>query len=152
MLYLLFMFIGGSPSGTAGGIKTVTMVLVIASVFATVGGKAGTQVMRRKIAPKDVQKAFAVFGMGLIAMFLLVVALMVVENADFLDSMYEMVSATATVGLSRNFTSSLSAAGKGIVILGMYLGRIGPITMALAINTRHDNSKTSYPTGRVLVG
>ena len=152
MLYLLFMFIGGSPSGTAGGIKTVTMVLVIASVLATVGGKAGTQVMRRKIAPKDVQKAFAVFGMGLIAMFLLVVALMVVENADFLDSMYEMVSATATVGLSRNFTSSLSAAGKGIVILGMYLGRIGPITMALAINTRHDNSKTSYPTGRVLVG
>ncbi len=125
---------------------------MIASVLATVGGKAGTQVMRRKIAPKDVQKAFAVFGMGLIAMFLLVVALMVVENADFLDSMYEMVSATATVGLSRNFTSSLSAAGKGIVILGMYLGRIGPITMALAINTRHDNSKTSYPTGRVLVG
>ncbi|MDE7324785.1 MAG: TrkH family potassium uptake protein [Lachnospiraceae bacterium] len=152
MIYLMIMFIGGSPSGTAGGVKTVTMVLVFATVFATVGGKADTQVMRRRIAPKDVQKAFAVFGVGLIVMLLLVAVLMVAENASFLDSMYEMVSATATVGLSRNFTSSLSQVGKGIVILGMYLGRIGPITMALAVNTRHDNSKTSYPDGRVLVG
>ncbi len=152
MLYLLFMFIGGSPSGTAGGIKTVTMVLVLASVLATVSGKGNTQVMRRKIAPKDVQKAFAVFGIGLGVMFLLVTALMIVENADFLDSIYEMVSATATVGLSRNFTSSLSVAGKFLVILGMYLGRIGPITMALAINTNHDNSKTTYPAGKILVG
>lgn len=152
MIYLLLMFIGGSPSGTAGGIKTVTMVLVIATVVQTVAGRSQTQVMHRKIAQKDVRKAFAVFGVGLGIMFVLVAALMVVENADFLDSLYEMVSATATVGLSRNFTSSLSLAGKILVIVGMYLGRIGPITMALAINTRHENSKTAYPEGRVLVG
>lgn len=152
MLYLLIMFIGGSPSGTAGGIKTVTMVLVVAAVISTVAGRSGTQVMRRKIAPKDVRKAFAVFGVGLGIMFLLVVALMAVEQADFLDSLYEMVSATATVGLSRNFTGSLSGAGKVLVIVGMYLGRIGPITMALAINTRHENARTAYPEGRVLVG
>lgn len=152
MFYLLLMFIGGSPSGTAGGIKTVTMVLVIATVISTVAGQSQTQVMHRKIAQKDVRKAFAVFGVGFGIMFVLVVALMAVEDADFLNSLYEMVSATATVGLSRNFTGSLSVAGKILVIVGMYLGRIGPITMALAINTGHENSKTTYPEGRVLVG
>lgn len=152
MIYLMIMFIGGSPSGTAGGIKTVTMVLVVATVISTVAGRSGTQVMRRKIAAKDVRKAFAVFGVGFGIMFVLVVALMVVEQADFLDSLYEMVSATATVGLSRNFTGSLSATGKVLVIVGMYLGRIGPITMALALNARHENARTAYPEGRVLVG
>lgn len=152
MIYLLLMFIGGSPSGTAGGIKTVTMVLVVAAVVSTVAGRESTQVMKRKIAAKDAQKAIAVFGVSIGIMFVLVTALMIVENSDFLDTLYEMVSATATVGLSRGFTGSLSTAGKVLIIIGMYLGRIGPITMALAINTNRDSSKITYPAGKIRVG
>lgn len=152
MIYLLLMFIGGSPSGTAGGIKTVTMLLVASTVISTVAGRESTQVMRRKIAAKDVQKAFAVFGVSAGILFALVTALMIVENGDFLDTLYEMVSATATVGLSRGLTGSLSAAGRVLVIIGMYLGRIGPITMALAINTSRDGSRISYPAGKIRVG
>lgn len=152
MIYLLLMFIGGSPSGTAGGIKTVTMVLVVAAVVSTVAGRESTQVMKRKIAAKDVQKAIAVFGVSIGIMFVLVTAFMIVENSDFLDTLYEMVSATATVGLSRGFTGSLSTAGKVLIIIGMYLGRIGPITMALAINTNRDSSKITYPAGKIRVG
>ena len=86
------------------------------------------------------------------ALFVLTTLLLVVQKSDFLDTLYEMVSAVATVGLSRNFTGSLKTAGKLIVVLGMYLGRIGPITMALAVNKKHSGGKIAYPEGKVLIG
>ncbi len=151
MIFLFLMLIGGSPSGTAGGIKTVTAVLVFASVLSTVKGKE-TGFMKRKFSARTEKKAFAVLGVSLGALFVLTTLLLVVQKSDFLDTLYEMVSAVATVGLSRNFTGSLKTAGKLIVVLGMYLGRIGPITMALAVNKKHSGGKVAYPEGKVLIG
>ena len=79
-------------------------------------------------------------------------ALMVVQPYDFLDTLYEMTSAIATVGLSRGMTGSLNVAGKLIVSLAMYLGRIGPITLALAFNSNHGTSSASHAEGKVLIG
>lgn len=152
VLYLVLMFIGGSPSGTAGGIKTVTTVLLVASVVTTIRGSSETELFKRRIAENYLKKAMAVMGVSLMALLVLTTLLLNVQGGDFLDCFYEMTSAVATVGLTRNFTGTLKAAGKLIVILGMYLGRIGPITMMLAVNPKNIGKKMSYPTGKILVG
>ena len=152
LFFLVLMFIGGSPSGTAGGVKTVTMVLIFASVLTTVRGNSETNLFHRRITEAYIKKALSVVFVSFFGILALTTLLLTVQGGDFLDALYEMTSAMATVGLSRNFTGSLGGAGKLIVILGMYLGRIGPITMMLAVNPKNNNKNYSYPSGRILVG
>lgn len=152
ILYLVLMLIGGSPSGTAGGIKTVTAVLIVTSVITTIRGQNETELFQRRIAESYLKKAVAVASVSLIAVLTLTTILLNIQGGAFLDCLYEMTSAMATVGLSRNFTGTLNAAGKLVVVLGMYLGRIGPITMMLAVNPKDTGKKMSYPPGRILVG
>ena len=136
---LLLMFIGGSPVGTAGGIKTVTFAVLVASAFASVRNKENTEVFGRQLTKQAVSKAVAVTCMSFIIMFTSTVFLSAVTEANALDIIYETVSATATVGLTRNFTASLSSIGKFIIILTMYLGRVGPISLAVAFKRGKDN-------------
>lgn len=139
IISLLTMFIGGSPVGTAGGIKTVTFSILIATAIASVRNKEDAELFGRRISDGAVRKAVAVTCTSFTIMFLSTVLLSAVTDASALDILYETVSATATVGLSRNLTSSLDVIGKLIIILTMYLGRVGPISLALAFNTKKDN-------------
>ena len=136
---LLLMFIGGSPVGTAGGIKTVTFVIIAASALSSIRNKEDTELFERRITKEAVGKAVAVACMSFVIMFVSTVLLSAVTDASTLDVLYETVSATATVGLTRNLTSSLGSAGKLIIIATMYLGRVGPISLALAFNRKKDN-------------
>jgi trk system potassium uptake protein TrkH len=136
---LLLMFIGGSPVGTAGGIKTVTFVIIMASAFASIRNKQDTELFGRRLTKQAVSKAVAVCSMSFIIMFVSTVLLSAVTNADALDILYETVSATATVGLTRNLTATLSNIGKIIIIFTMYLGRVGPISLAVAFKRRKVN-------------
>lgn len=136
---LLLMFIGGSPVGTAGGIKTVTFAVLVASAFASVRNKENTEVFGRQLTKQAVIKAVAVTCMSFIIMFTSTVFLSAVTEANALDLIYETVSATATVGLTRNFTASLSSIGKIIIIVTMYLGRVGPISLAVTFKRGKDN-------------
>ncbi len=136
---LLLMFIGGSPVGTAGGIKTVTFAVLVASAFASVRNKENTEVFGRQLTKQAVIKAVAVTCISFIIMFTSTVFLSAVTEANALDLIYETVSATATVGLTRNFTASLSSIGKIIIIVTMYLGRVGPISLAVAFKRGKDN-------------
>lgn len=136
---LLLMFIGGSPVGTAGGIKTVTFAVLVASAFASVRNKENTEVFGRQLTKQAVSKAVAVTCMSFIIMFTSTVFLSVVTEANALDIIYETVSATATVGLTRNFTASLGSIGKFIIIVTMYLGRVGPISLAVAFKRSKEN-------------
>ena len=136
---LLLMFIGGSPVGTAGGIKTVTFAVLVASAFASVRNKENTEVFGRQLTKQAVSKAVAVTCMSFIIMFTSTVFLSAVTEANALDIIYETVSATATVGLTRNFTASLGSIGKFIIIVTMYLGRVGPISLAVALKRSKEN-------------
>lgn len=151
-LFLLFMFIGGSPSGTAGGVKTITIGLLVISAISMIKGEHDTTVFRRKISGEALRKSLAVVLISSIVLICTFFGLSIIEKGGFLDTIYESVSALATVGLSRNFTSTLSTAGKIVVILTMYLGRIGPITMALAFNTKRSKKGKSFPEEKVMVG
>lgn len=152
MLYLLLMFIGGSPAGTAGGVKTVTVTLLLASVLANIRGKKEVSIMHRKITDTIIRRCVAIIIFSLSVLFVLTGLLLAIEPYDFLDTLYEMISAIATVGLSRGMTGTLGTAGKLIVALAMYLGRIGPITLALAFNSNKGSSALSYPEGKVIIG
>ena len=133
---LLLMFIGGSPVGTAGGIKTVTIAILIASAFSTIRNKESVSLFNRTVPKQAVSKSVAVVSMSFIIMFISTVLLSTVTSADAIDVMYETVSATATVGLTRSLTPVLNTFGKIIVALTMYLGRVGPISLMVAFNIK----------------
>ena len=153
LLCLLLMFIGGSPVGTAGGIKTVTVAVLVVSAFATIQSKNEVTLFQRNISKQSVNKAVAVTAMSFGIMFVSTLLLSAVTHADALDILYETVSATATVGLTRDLTPSLNEAGKAIIIATMYLGRVGPISLALALNSnkKHQNI-IKNPTEEISVG
>lgn len=153
LLCLLLMFIGGSPVGTAGGIKTVTAAVLVVSALATIQNRQEVSLFNRNISRQAVNKAVAVTMMSFAIMFLSTLGLSAVSDADMLDILFETVSATATVGLTRNLTPYLNTAGKAIIIVTMYLGRVGPISLALALNSgkKHQNI-IKNPTEEIHVG
>lgn len=133
---LLLMFVGGSPVGTAGGIKTVTFVILILTAASVIRNKKTVDVYNRQISEKAIKKAVAVFVTSFCVVAISTIVLSAVSDADFLDVTYETVSATATVGLTRNFTPSLNTMGKIIIMAAMYFGRVGPISLAVAFNMK----------------
>ena len=150
---LLFMFIGGSPVGTAGGIKTVTIAVLIVFAFATMKNKAEAELFHRTISKQAVSKAVAVVSMAFIILCTSTLLLSAVMDADALDIAYETVSAAATVGLSRSLTSELNVPGKIIIIITMYLGRVGPISLMVALNTKRETKNMiKNPVEEISVG
>ncbi len=150
---LLLMFVGGSPAGTAGGIKTVTFAILLASAFSSVRNKEDTELFGRQITKQAISKAIAVTCTSFVIMFTSTVLLATVTNAAALDIVYEAVSATATVGLTRDLTASLDNIGKLIIIATMYLGRVGPISFAIAFNRKKENQTiVRNPVEEVSVG
>ena len=153
VISILLMFIGGSPVGTAGGVKTVTIVVLVASAIATVSGRDQVSLFNRTVSGSAVSKAAAVCTMSFGITFLSTVLLSLVCDAPLIDILYETVSATATVGLTRGITPMLNLIGKIIIILTMYLGRVGPISLALALNgARLKQNIIKNPTEDISVG
>ena len=153
LISLLLMFIGGSPVGTAGGIKTITIVSLVAVALASIRNKKEVVLFNRNLSSEITRKAVAVACMSFIIMFVSTILLSVVSDRSVIDVLYETVSATATVGLSRNLTSSLNVWGKLIIIMTMYLGRIGPISLAIAFKSKREESNLiNNPTEDVSVG
>ena len=153
LISMLLMFIGGSPVGTAGGVKTVTIALIGISTLGVVKGEKEAVVFRRTIPREIIRRALAVFFISACSLVLMVVLMSVVQQAPLLTIVYEVTSALATVGLSRNFTAMMNGAGKLIIIFCMYIGRIGPISMVIAFRLKgRETTKINYPQEDVVVG
>ena len=150
---LILMFIGGSPVGTAGGVKTVTAVVLFCSAFSTIRNKNTASVFQRTVSTGSIRKAVAVVAMFFVILLSSSVLLASVTDATVIDIIYETVSATATVGLSRNLTSSLSFFGKIIIIVTMYFGRVGPISLAVALGGGSESQNVvSNPNEDIIIG
>ncbi|MBQ4316872.1 MAG: potassium transporter KtrB [Clostridia bacterium] len=153
LVSLLLMFIGGSPVGTAGGVKTVTVVVLLSSAFATIRNKKQATVFDRTVSDASIRKAVAVVATFTVIMFTSMVLLVASTDAAVIDIIYESVSATATVGLSRNLTSSLNAFAKIVIIGTMYFGRVGPISLAVALGSKGENQNVvSAPVEDISIG
>lgn len=141
LVSLALMFIGGSPIGTAGGIKTVTFIVLIATAISVVKNKRTIDIFNRQISEKAIKKAVAVFVVSYAVVLISTTLLSATCDASFLDVIYETVSATATVGLTRNFTATLNTVGKIIIIATMYFGRVGPISIVIAFHIKKGSEK-----------
>ena len=150
---IVLMLIGGSPVGTAGGMKTVTIAVLICSAFATIRNKNSVTLFGRRISEESIKKAVSVVVMFLTICAISTILLMATSNASPLDAVFETVSATATVGLSRNLTATLNTFGKLIIIVTMYFGRVGPISLAIALGSKNESQNViSEPTEDISIG
>ena len=153
VICLILMFIGGSPVGTAGGIKTITIVSLFAVAIASIRNKKEVVLFNRNLSNEITRKAVAVTVMSLTIMIVSTILLSLTIDRDILDILYETVSATATVGLSRNLTPYLNSIGKIVIIITMYLGRVGPIALAVAFKSQKVvSNKILNPTEEVSIG
>lgn len=153
LVSILLMFIGGSPVGTAGGIKTVTICILVCSAHNTIKNRNSINLFSRNIPKPAVNKALAVLSMSFLTVLVSTLLLLATTDFELLDVLFETVSATATVGLTRNLTSALNTLGKIIIAATMYLGRIGPISLATAFNIRKENNHLiKNPTENISVG
>lgn len=150
----LFMFIGGSPGSTAGGVKTTTLAILIQSIISTLKGDKQVRLLDRTIPGPIVVRAIALtfFSILMTSIFILVMMRMETEQS-FLTIFFEVISASGTVGLSLGITSFLTTWGKFVISFVMLIGRIGPLTLILAIGQRADErGKFDYPDGRIMIG
>ena len=150
---IILMLIGGSPVGTAGGMKTVTVAVLVCSAFATIRNQNRATLFGRRISEGSVKKAVAVAVTFLTICAASTVLLMATSDASALDAVYETVSATATVGLSRNLTATLNTFGKLLITITMYFGRVGPISLAVAFGSKNESQNViSEPTEDISIG
>jgi len=159
LVIVFLMFIGASPGSTGGGIKTCTFGILFATVGAMLRNKDRVSVFKATIPKEVIRKALVVFFLAITWIFLSAVALSFIEqtrlgNSDnyFMKILFEVTSAFGTVGLSTGITPHLSAFGKILIIVTMFVGRIGPLTAALAIALQQEKAIYTYPEEGVMVG
>ncbi|MGV8146198.1 MAG: TrkH family potassium uptake protein [Alkaliphilus sp.] len=152
---IMLMFIGGSPASTAGGVKTVTVGALIFMVYSVLRGRKETEMFGRRISTELVNRAttIVVIAMGVILSMTMILTI-TEYNQPFINILFESVSAFATVGLSTGLTPELTGTGRIIVMLMMFVGRLGPLTVAFALANKlqKNNGKIRYPEENILVG
>ncbi|WP_066504266.1 TrkH family potassium uptake protein [Abyssisolibacter fermentans] len=154
-IIIILMFIGGSPGSTAGGIKTTSIGAIVLAIISVVRGKNDVEILKRRISIELVFRALAVTGIAFCIVSIVTMILTITESgASFLDIVFETVSAFATVGLSRGITPSLTIIGRLVITITMFIGRLGPLTMAFAFAKKRNNNKGvyRYAEERIIVG
>lgn len=152
---IFLMFIGASTGGTGGGIKTNTFVVLLLAVWSIIRGKKEAQLFQRRIANEIILRALAVIMISIVVVLGVTLLLTITEHGhhdDFLDILFEATSAFGTVGLSMGLTAELTPLGKLIIIVTMFIGRLGPLTLAYALAKKAYMSKIRYAEEKVLIG
>ncbi|MFC0470487.1 TrkH family potassium uptake protein [Halalkalibacter kiskunsagensis] len=151
VIILLLMFIGAGSASTGSGIKLTTFIVIVMAVVTFLRGRNETVVFKRTIKHQMVIRSLAIVVISLFAVFLTILALSITEGAPFIMIVFEAFSAFGTVGLSMGLTGELSDAGKLIIIVLMFIGRIGPLTLAFSL-AKAQKSSIRYPDGEVFTG
>lgn len=152
IITMFLMFIGASPGGTGGGIKTTTFAVLIGTIRATLKGLKDTVMFRRRIPHETVRRAFTITTL---AVFVVVGSALLLEYTDrfsLMESAFEVFSAFGTVGLSMGITPKLSSIGKIIIIIVMFIGRVGPLSLALSLLIQHKEPRIEYPKEHISIG
>lgn len=161
ILSVIFMFIGASPASTGGGIKTTTMFLLIMLVYSIVMNREEVVAYKHRIPQQLILKAIAIVVISLAVVLLSSILLSIfeqdnpkTENYDYVDMLFECTSAFGTVGVSTGMTGSLTLPSKILLMITMFIGRIGPLTLTIALSRYSSPQKTSikYPEGRIIIG
>lgn len=152
---MILMFIGGSSGSCAGGIKTTTAAILFLNVRSTARGKSNPEAFYRSIGSETVSRANAVFSVALVIVFSFTMILFITEEGkSLINIMFEVFSAYGTAGLSMSFSSKLSEIGKIVISMAMFMGRLGGLTVVLAVaqNQKKNVGNIKYPLDKVMVG
>lgn len=155
LFIIILMFIGGSPSSTAGGIKTTTFGTIVLTVISGIKGNENVEIFNKRVPKVLINKAFILLAVSIFLVGGVTLILTVTEKSQtFMDLLFETTSALATVGSSKNVTPELSNVGKLLITVTMYLGKVGPLTLALALSNRGRIHKKNYkyPEGKIIIG
>ena len=139
------MFIGGSPGGTAGGIKTTTLAVLALTFRSAIRGDDQVNISFNTVRQSTVNKAVAILISAALVLILTIFMLTATQTLPAKQLVFEAVSALATVGLSLNCTTSLDAVGQIIIMLAMFIGRIGPLTLFLLLSEKQISKTPTYP-------
>ena len=150
----MLMFIGASPASTGGGIKTTTFGVLLFSTLSVLRGNDETEIFHKTIPRDALLKSLCIFSLGSALVIFSSLCITIIEGGKFLylDILYEIVSAIGTVGVSRGLTANLSSLSKLIIIVLMYLGRVGAATLGIGILNRKNKKHTRYSYGKIIVG
>lgn len=151
ILMMLLMFIGGAPSSTAGGIKVTTAVILGVTVYSVFRGKRDVEIAERRLPPADIIRGLTIVLM-VGALIVLDAFILSFYHQDFMKVLFEVVSAAGTVGLSLGLTPELNNVGRILIAITMYLGRLGPATIAYALVYQGQPPQKRYPKGRIMIG
>jgi len=149
LVMLGWMFIGGCPGGTAGGIKTTTVAVLVLTFWQSIAGRSEVIVRNRRIPPGTVNRAVTIVASGLLLWFILVLMLAITQQMPVRDLIFEVTSALGTVGLSTGATASLDGIGKIIIMWAMFIGRIGPMTLFMLLSEEHSVGDSHCPDARI---
>ncbi|MDZ4183062.1 MAG: potassium transporter TrkG, partial [Candidatus Cloacimonadaceae bacterium] len=152
LITLVLMFIGASPGSTGGGIKTTTFAVLVLSVTSMLKGKRELGIYNRKLPQSNYREATSLITITAAIVFFVVFLLMLVEPHGFEKLLFEAISAFGTVGLSMGITADLSAMGKLLITVLMYVGRIGPLTMIYAFAIRKHYLNVNYAEEKIAIG
>lgn len=149
---IILMFIGASPASTGGGVKTSTFGVGLAALWSLLRGSNSAISFSRQIPAPTIYRAFSIIFLSSLLVISITMLLCVTEQAPFLNLLFETVSAFGTVGLSTGITPSLSPLGKLALIVTMFAGRLGPVTLITALALRQKKSVIKYPDGKIIIG
>lgn len=153
LVTIALMFIGASPGSTGGGVKTTTFAVAVKSVVATIRGEEDVNIGNRRVSRDIVSKAFAILMLAVLLVLAGTLILTWTESKPFIDLLFEVVSAFGTVGLTRGITPSLSVAGRLVIASIMFVGRVGPVSLALALTGQGSKvGSIRYPEEKIGVG
>ncbi|MEK4851922.1 TrkH family potassium uptake protein [Paenibacillus sp. FSL H7-0756] len=151
-LMILLMFIGAAPGSTGGGIKITTFAILASTAYAKLRGKEDIVMFRHRISKKNVYRAITMTLLSLMLVVISTMLLSVTERADFLSVLFEAVSAFGTSGITMGLTTELTTIGKVLVIILMFVGRTGPLTLAYALKPKNSKELYRYPEGNITIG
>lgn len=153
LVTIILMFIGASPGGTGGGVKTTTIAVIVASVISVVKGSDDTEIFDRRIENNIIKKALAIFTVALLLVLIASFTITVLQpNIRFIDVLFEVTSAFGTVGLGVGVSDHLHVVGKLILCFIMYVGRLGPLTLLYTINIKQKHKSIRLAQDDVIVG
>ncbi|MDD9271333.1 TrkH family potassium uptake protein [Paenibacillus sp. GCM10023248] len=149
---VILMFIGASPGSTGGGIKTTTFTILISAIVTMIRGKEDIVIFRYRLAKDRILKAITLTMMALFLVIIVTMLLSTTEDSQLLKILFEVTSAFGTVGLTMGLTPELTTFGKILISLTMFAGRLGPITLAYALQPKQEKELYRYPEGKITIG